>query len=208
MLNFLIIGNDKYLTKEVVKNLESDYLLKIDAKCKTQIARALNIKEQDLFYLSPSNIEKFYNLENDKFIQMPIVVSVDETKPFDDFTLKSFHELVQNNLKAKKKRLITELQQIGYNFKYKGTQYLIDVILLLHRDDDIFLNNLQSTLYPIVAEKYGKTMTDIKNCIISATDNMYAECNTEKLKKYFSLNEDERPSIKRVIYTIANKLYQ
>ena len=107
-----------------------------------------------------------------------------------------------------KKRLITELQQIGYNFKYKGTQYLIDVILLLHRDDDIFLNNLQSTLYPIVAEKYGKTMTDIKNCIISATDNMYAECNTEKLKKYFSLNEDERPSIKRVIYTIANKLYQ
>lgn len=208
MLNFLIIGNDKYLTKEVIKNLQSDYLLPMDSCYKTQIAKALNIKEEDLFYLTEENIENFYTEQNDKLSQMPIVASVDETKPFDDFTIKSFHQLIQNNLNAKRKRLITELEKIGYNFKYKGTQYLIDVILLLHKDDDIFINNLQTTLYPIVAKKYGKTMTDIKNCIISATDNMYAECNMENLKNYFSLYEDKKPSIKRVIYTIANKLYQ
>lgn len=208
MLNFLIIGTDQYLTKEVVRNLESESLLRPGPSYKTKVANALNIREKDIIFLTKNNIEKYYNLGSSKLSEMPLLVSIDENRPLNSRTIKSFNELIQNNLNAKKKRLIAELEFIGYNFKFKGTQYLLEVILLLHKDDDVFLNNLQTSLYPTVAQKYGKTITDIKNCIITATDNMYAECNVEKLKKYFCLCDDEKPSIKRVIYTIANKLYQ
>lgn len=208
MLNFLIVGSDQYLTKELIKNLGHDELLEINSDRKTQISNLLNLDSEDMIFLSKNNIDTYINLESDKYSKMPILISLDETKPLNIYTIKSLNELLVNNFQAKKKRTIAELEYIGYNFKFKGTQYLLDVILEVHKDDDIFLNNLQTTLYPIIAKKYGKTITDIKNCIISATDNMYAECSVEKLKKYFSLCSDEKPSIKRVIYTIANKIYQ
>ena len=207
MLNFLIVGSDQYLTKELIKNLGHDELLEIDSNRKTQISNLLNLSEKDMIFLNKNNIDSYIDLESDKYNKMPILICLDETKPLNIYTIRSLNELLVNNYKAKKKRIITELQYIGYNFKFKGTQYLLDVILEVHKDDDIFLNNLQTSLYPIVAQKYGKTITDIKNCIISATDNMYAECNIEKLKRYFCLYDDEKPSIKKVIYTIANKIY-
>lgn len=69
-----------------------------------------------------------------------------------------------------KKKIIDELLNLGYNFKYKGTKYLFDVILYIYKSNDFeILNSLENNVYRIMANKYNKSINNIKTNIIKAT---------------------------------------
>ena len=81
-----------------------------------------------------------------------------------------------------KKKIIDELSNLGYNFKYKGTYYIFDTILYVYASNDFeLLDNLEKNVYKYVANKYNKSINNIKTNIIKSTklitNNKYIEEN-------------------------------
>lgn len=207
MINLLIMCNDVNLTNALLDNISSKDLSNYDASCKTQISKFFQIKESDILFLNNETIGQYSSSYLKGCKNKLIYLSFDENKTLSRKTLVGITQLYQNYRNEKRRKIMAELEKVGYNFKYKGTQYLLETILEIQKGDIIALTSLQNNFYPIVAKKYNKTVHDVKNCIISATNAMYYECNIEKLKEYFHLLDDEKPSIKKVVYTIANRIY-
>lgn len=104
------------------------------------------------------------------------------------------------------KQIVNEVQFLGYNLSYKGTTYLIETIIYMKKNMNNSYENLSKSIYPILAKKYKKSITNIKCNISKATDIMYYECERNKLNEYFKFNSDCKPKPKLVINTIANKI--
>ena len=207
MVNLLIIGNDISITKELLNNISCADLLSCDMSHKSEISKFLHIKESDILFLSKEVINHYNKTTLRECKNKLIYLAFDETQALSDKSIAGINNLAEIQINEKRKRIMEELKKIGYNFKYKGTQYLLETILEVQKGDVIALTSLQDNFYPIVAKKYNKTVHNIKNCIIAANNAMYYECNIENLKEYFHLVDDEKPSIKTVVYTIANKLF-
>ena len=105
-----------------------------------------------------------------------------------------------------KEKAAKELEYIGYKLHYQGTQYLLESIVCIYRTKNNKSNNLQGGIYPIIAKKYKKTVKNIKSSISKATEIMYYETNSDKIEKYFMLEEGERPTVKQIIFTIINRI--
>lgn len=105
-----------------------------------------------------------------------------------------------------KNKIIKQLQYLNYNLAHKGTQYLIDAILIIYNKEDYEMFNLEEDIYPIVARKYNQSMHNIKSNINKANDYMYKVCKKERVRKYFKFFDDTKPTVKNVIYTILNKI--
>ena len=104
------------------------------------------------------------------------------------------------------KYVTQELKKLSYNIKHNGTQYLKEVILyILQRKNDFLVDNLEKNVYSHIAKVHKKTVGNIKNNIVKATNNMYLECNINFLINYFNFEEDIKPTPKIVISTIVNK---
>lgn len=120
---------------------------------------------------------------------------------------KLLHKKMKENIAiVLKHEIIKEIKYLRYNLSYKGTNYLINIIelLLLNKNKDY--SNLNKDVYPIIANKYKTTVFNIKSNIIKATEQMYIECENERLKQYFGFVNDSKPTTKNVIYTIYNKI--
>lgn len=108
--------------------------------------------------------------------------------------------------KYKLKKIIEEVQFLGYNLSYKGTTYIIETIYYIVTNQDKNYNNLSKSVYPILAKKYNKSISNIKVNISKATDIMYYECERNRLNEYFNFYLDYKPKPKAVIDTIVNKI--
>lgn len=82
-----------------------------------------------------------------------------------------------------------ELQDLKFNFKHVGTSYLLDSIYLLYSLKKYYKFNLESDVYPAIANRYGDNARAIKGSISYAIDRMVEVCDKEYLMNY--LYEDE-----------------
>lgn len=110
------------------------------------------------------------------------------------------------DIENKRDQIMQELKYIGYNIEYIGTKYLVETILELYRNRDLMLDNLQQDIYPILSTKHNKSVHNIKCNITWATDNMYCECDSDRLKKYFGFYDDIKPTAKIVALTVLSKI--
>ncbi len=99
-----------------------------------------------------------------------------------------------------------ELEYLGYNLSYNGTKYLSESIALIYNNYGNS-ENLNKNVYPILANKYNKTISNIKCNITIATNSMYYNCDENRLINYFNFYTADRPKPKLVIYTVLNKLH-
>lgn len=77
---------------------------------------------------------------------------------------------MQNEEKIKK-RIMFELTDIGFNFKYKGSQYIYETIIYIYQSNNLeLLNNLEKNVYKYIAYRYRKSVNNIKTNIIKATN--------------------------------------
>lgn len=106
-------------------------------------------------------------------------------------------------LENTKADILNELVQLGFNVKHNGTQYIAECILLIKFYDKTM--NIKD-VYSIIAEKYNTTISNIKSNILNAINYMYFESDFSKLKIYFSLVEDIRPTPKQIILTILENV--
>lgn len=94
---------------------------------------------------------------------------------------------------------------LGYNFKLKGTQYLLEAILYIYIRNNIeLLENLEKNVYNHIAIKNNKNLLNIKTSIIKATNYVYNYQDENKLYEYFSIKIKITPKL--VISTILNKI--
>ena len=72
-----------------------------------------------------------------------------------------------------KEKIYKEMTSIGYNFKYKGSMYLVEAITYIYESNNLeLLDNLEKNVYNVIAFKYNKSINNIKTNIIKATNSI------------------------------------
>ena len=117
----------------------------------------------------------------------------------------------ENKLIINKKRIrqdiLEELLRLGYNIKHKGTRYLLEAIeMACQFKEEQLVNSIEKNLYSKIANKYSKSIQNVKSNIMKATDCMYVECDKNRINEYFSFLSDYKPTPKLVINAIVSKM--
>ena len=117
---------------------------------------------------------------------------------------------VENKIEGKKienikKNITDEILYLGYNFSHIGTKYLIDTIYYILLRENVRYENLKKDIYPYISKIYKTTAHNVKNNIERATNAMYYNCERMRLLEYFNFQEECKPNIKTIIYTILEK---
>ena len=150
--------------------------------------------------------KKYEKLKNNPFINHIFLKPV---------TLKEVYEKLENVVSEKlfyrdeqviKERIKEQLELLNFNFSYNGTKFLSEVIYEIYTHRNKFHENLSKDIYPIIAEKYGKTVNTVKCDISHATKLMYYDCKEDVIMKYFNYKFPVKPRVKEVIFTIVNNI--
>ncbi|MBQ9297795.1 MAG: response regulator [Clostridia bacterium] len=99
-------------------------------------------------------------------------------------------------------KIKSELLYLGYDISHKGTIYLLEAIQYISNLSGYELGNLKKDIYPYIAEINRTSIHNVKCNIARATENMYYNCDANRLKEYFKLQEVKKPNIKTIIQTI------
>lgn len=105
-----------------------------------------------------------------------------------------------------KKRIINELNYLGYDFLHKGSKYLVESIYITYTLDSNYEYNLEKDIYPKVEKKYNQTWNNIKSAIRYATDMMYYNNKESKLNEYLKDYNFSKFGVSVVILAILKKI--
>ena len=133
-------------------------------------------------------------------------------KPFNFNEIEESIEKIicENNYEMEtdvKSKINKELKKLKFNFTYKGTKYLSECIYQIYKSNESDVDNLSKEFYPIVAEKYNKSVNTIYGNIKQAINAMFFDCEERILKEYFKYSFVVKPKPKEIVYIILNKLY-
>lgn len=212
MVNALVISkNIRFVQKllDEINTMDLDINLGMIATSKTEALRILKSSSYGIIFLDSKLIqnfdEKFFDAH--RKVLVPLVSDECNLILINGITLDRINFIIQSrDLEQRKMKIVNELEYIGYKFKYKGTHYLVDTIIQMYQNQNNMIDNLQTEIYPVIAEKYHKTVFNVKSSITKATECMYYECDSQKLAKYFHFSEDIKPTVKQVVFAIINKL--
>ena len=107
--------------------------------------------------------------------------------------------LVKYNSLIAKKKIHSVLTDLGFNFKLKGTTYLLEAILYSYLNNQNYIyDNLEKNIYPHIAKKFNVNLSIVKHSIVRSINN----ANVNSLKKHF--NYLEKFTNKILIIEIVN----
>ena len=102
-----------------------------------------------------------------------------------------------------KKFIYNELSKFNFKRETKGFKYLCDAIFICIKDENA-LDNLSKNVFPQIAEKYNeKSFFKVKWCIEQILKTMYNNTKISIISNYFSIDENLKPSLKFIIYTVV-----
>ncbi len=232
MVSILIANEDLHMIKELINGvIGKNKRIKI-AKIATSQEETIEILKNGevdvaILYLNSTRFEAkeiFDAIYKDKYVDSIITINrnfeeakqVIENKMIFDYIIEGSNkdEMIYKinriieckDIDEKRKKIIKELKYIGYNIEHVGTNYLIDTILQLHINKELRLDNLQQDVYPIVSKIYNESVHNIKCNINRATECMYYECDSKRLREYFGFCDDTKPRAKTVVFTVLNKI--
>jgi CheY-like chemotaxis protein len=236
MVNILVVDDNFSYSKCLINKLVSDNANIRISYIATNGSEALNkIKEPNndidvilldlvlpqisgfeiLKYIEENNITKYKDSvivlsgEVNKFPKNSSVhSSISKIKGFN-FVINEIEDLIKTKEYCKlpiEKKVKNELEKLNYNFKYVGTTYLLETIILLYNQETNNRIKLEKNIYPIIAKKYNTTVHNIKINIINSTKEMYFDCAESTLFKTLKLVQGEKPKPKDVISSIIAKL--
>ena len=187
----------------------------------------INKKHFDFFICNTSEyfekLADYMNLINNK----TNIILIRDTLVADEYKITAFHNncckiinlselesvitLIKNyennsmNNNIIYNEVLKELLYIGFDFKYKGSNYLLQsIVYILDNRNLQLLNNLGKDLYPIIAKLNDTTINNVKTNIIKATNWCYEYNRNENYTKYFLSNTKHTP--KTIISIVSNKL--
>ena len=105
--------------------------------------------------------------------------------------------------------IYNELSKLNFKKQTKGFKYLCDTIFICIKDENV-LDNLTKYVFPKIATKYNeKSLYNVKWCIDQVIKTMYNNTEIKTICNYFNIEENEKISLKSLVYTIVcnyNKL--
>lgn len=109
--------------------------------------------------------------------------------------------------KANEKEIVNfiykELSKFNFKKQTKGFKYLCDTIFICIQDENA-LDNLSKYVFPKVATKYHeKSLYNVKWCIDQVIKTMYNNTEIKIICDYFGVDENIKPSLKFIVYTIV-----
>lgn len=107
--------------------------------------------------------------------------------------------------KILKKKIRKELLKISFNPSHLGTNYLIDTIYLIYKND-FFITNLNKYIYPSLCKKYHTNISAIKTNIFGAIFQSYYNCNEDILNNYLNTKLFRKPYTKEIIQAVLDKI--
>lgn len=141
---------------EILKKLKSfNYIEKI----------SIIVISGDSILINKANYEYKVNniinkVEKEEIIYNKIKQSIDE------INYRDREEII-------KKIIIKEITNMGYNWKYKGTNYLMEAIWFIYTSNNLDLvDNLEKNVYKYIAYKNNKNVNNIKTNIIKSTKRL------------------------------------
>lgn len=171
-------------------------MLSKEARVKYQKSFIIISGSNKIDSINPDNSSLIYNVLSKKQ-DMSIIIK--EIKKLIEYKNNKNTHLIRQ-------KILNEVSYLGYNTSYKGTKYLIDAIYHTIIHNNMNIDNLNKDVYPFLSIKYKQSIHNIKCNINRATVSMYYNCNSDRLRKYFSFYEDEKPNTKTIIFTIMNKI--
>lgn len=208
MINALLISNNLDFVKELLDSIEKQQIniriMKIARNEKEGIDELFD-KNIDIFFIEDKIYEKCEHSTIRKS-ERKIVLSI------NDFENLSGSKVLKEAIISNKNRKILEksnfvkkeLEKMGCDFKYKGTHYLLDVIMSVWMNKEE-TQNFQNDIYPIIGKKYNKTEQSIKNSINNMIEHIYEDDNS-KIQAYFNMNYGIRVNIKQIVYRVLRKI--
>lgn len=211
MVNALIITKNIAVVQKLLREFTLQNLNIVISEITTsrdETDLILKIQNFNIIFLDESQKLDYSEDFIQKYKNDIILISYDENSNLITHSiLQEILSIVKSNdFDKKRSNIIRELEYIGYKFNHKGTHYLLDTILQMYDNQNTMVDNLQSKIYPILAEKYNKSVFNIKSSINKATECMYCECDSDKLEEYFKFGYDTKPTVKQVVFTIINKI--
>lgn len=207
--------NIKYITtteKETLDVLSNNHIDLIILNCFEAGNIDLIIKINKINYIRKPNIlvitenvDLMYKIKK-KFNNLEIIYKSSQMKKLynkmEEIISKISYLHEENTIQN---YVTKELMKIGYDFRYKGSKYIYEAILYIYQNNNFdMLDNLEKNVYFHIANKYNKTINNIKTNIIKATNNIYNYKEEKELKKYFLIDIKITP--KFVISNILNQI--
>lgn len=212
-LKISAVAESKEEAKTLLKNKYIDIIIiNIDKKTFNELCCYINLKsfEKSIILISDtkfsikSNIKKsIYSiiLEPNNFTYISTIIS--------SLIYCKLYKMNYNSQNTDFSKIIgiikNELKQIGYNFSYNGTLYLVEVIALLYNYDTSYNYNLEKDVYPLIAYKHKTSAHNVKCNIRNATETMFYN-NKEKVIRYLRCNYNSNPGSKTIISEILEKI--
>lgn len=104
-----------------------------------------------------------------------------------------------------KEYILNELSKFEFKKYTKGFKYLNEAIFICIKNTDA-LDNLHKNVFALIAKKYNeKSFLNVKWCIEQIIKTMYNNTEMKIICNYFQLQENIKPSLKFIIYTIVCK---
>lgn len=98
-----------------------------------------------------------------------------------------------------------ELSNFNFKMYTKGVKYLKEAIYLCIKEDDA-IENLTKNVFSRIALKHNeKSYLIVKWCIDQVIRTMYNNTKMNVICNYFNIEENLKPSLKFIIYTISCK---
>lgn len=196
------IKNIKFIMNRIINNVEEINIKSYIATTEEVVLKTVSENEINAILVNPKSIDTTNIKEIDV---ITIEESINEKQIMDN--LISINERLINgaDIKNINKKVIFELSNLGYNFKLKGTQYIVETIMYIYKSQSVeLLENLEENVYKVIAIKNNKSLNNIKTNIIKSTKFVDTYQNKNILYKYFSLDIKITPKL--VISTILNKI--
>lgn len=148
-------------------------------------------------------------VENNRLITYrfkKLLLHIQNTNDFKFISEKTFKFVVSNYKTSKKRQLRTILEDIGFDFKLNGTQYLLDTLLYITTfQGSISFSNLISEVYPFIGRKNGVTPQVVKWAILRSFEYLYAKSAEEaqsRMQNYFDITPYKKITPKIFIQNI------
>lgn len=191
-IDIILINSDCIDYKIIKDNIIIQSYLKSTILISNKISR--NMKDKLNVY---AYIKKQDNIEAIATIVNKLVHSITIERIYDSNSAKK---------NAIKNAIENELKYLDARTSYIGVKYLIDAIYILCNSENYYDFNLEKDIYPIIAEKYHKKVSNIKSNIIYTVNMLYIECEESKLLNYIGEYSLYKPSTKRIILAILKNI--
>ena len=171
LIDLVILDQDTYSKKSTSQNLK-------DIKCKVVICDEIipHKKSQTTLYISNKSDNSSIAKELESFINKP-------------------------NENTIRRKAFDLLESLGFDFKLKGSNYLLEAIVYSYLNKSTYLyENLEKNIYTYVSKKYNVSTSIVKHSIIRSINST----NSNSLKSYF--NNLDKITSKTLICEIVNRI--